>query len=261
MSQMPFYVSPEQLMRTGPIRRKGIARGRSVIVASLGIFVAETADSQGLAIYDRIGFAAVGKYNSSRTFGSRVRYADLRGFSRPLDVSARGLANAYAQTLGTVFTQESTPYEVEIVVAEVGVDVEADQLYRLTYDGSVADERAFVAMGGAAELIEEGLKEDWNPTLGLAEVLRLAVGLLGRDPAGGAARELTGDQLEVALLDRNRPRRTFRRLGGDGLSGLLTPGPGQVVEADRSEVPGDSPRAAATNPQTQRPHQDGDGGA
>ena len=72
---------------------------------------------------------------------------------------------------------------------------------------------------------------------------------------------MTGDQLEVALLDRNRPRRTFRRLGGDGLSGLLTPGPGQVVEADRSEVPGDSPRAAATNPQTQRPHQDGDGGA
>ncbi|CCH70362.1 Proteasome subunit alpha [Phycicoccus elongatus Lp2] len=270
MSQMPFYVSPEQLMKDrADFARKGIARGRSVIVASCTegiLFVAEN-HSRTLhkvsEIYDRIGFAAVGKYNEFENLRvAGVRYADLRGYSYDRsDVSARGLANAYAQTLGTVFTQESKPYEVEIVVAEVGVDVEADQLYRLTYDGSVADERAFVAMGGAAELIEEGLKEDWNPTLGLAEVLRLAVGLLGRDPAGGAARELTGDQLEVALLDRNRPRRTFRRLGGDGLSGLLTPGPGQVVEADRSEVPGDSPRAVATNPQTQRPHQDGDGGA
>lgn len=268
---MPFYVAPEQQMKDrADFARKGIARGRSVVVLRYAdgiVFVAENR-SQALhkvsEIYDRIGFAAVGRYNefeNLRTAG--IRYADLRGYSYDrTDVTGRGLANAYAQLLGTIFSSGGEkPYEVEIVVAEVGVDVEADQLYRLTYDGSVADERAFVAMGGAAELIEEGLKEDWNPTLGLAEVLRLAVGLLGRDPAGGAARELTGDQLEVALLDRNRPRRTFRRLGGDGLSGLLTPGPGQVVEADRSEVPGDSPRAAATNPQTQRPHQDGDGGA
>ena len=60
------------------------------------------------------------------------------------DVTARGLANAYARTLGTVFTQESKPYEVEILVAEVGEpDVDQDQIYRLTYDGSVADEQGF----------------------------------------------------------------------------------------------------------------------
>ena len=189
---MPFYVSPEQLMKDkADYARKGIARGRSVVVLQYDrgiVFVAENPQSlrKISEIYDRIAFAAVGMYyefENLRVAG--IRYADLRGYSYDRsDVSARGLANAYAQTLGTVFTQESKPYEVEIVVAEVGVDVEADQLYRLTYDGSVADERAFVAMGGAAELIEEGLKEDWNPTLGLADVLGLAVGLLGRDPAG-----------------------------------------------------------------------------
>lgn len=159
MSQMPFYVSPEQLMKDrADFARKGIARGRSVIMASCTegiLFVAEN-HSRTLhkvsEIYDRIGFAAVGKYNEFENLRvAGVGYADLRGYSYDRsDVSARGLANAYAQTLGTVFTQESKPYEVEIVVAEVGVDVEADQLYRLTYDGSVADERAFVAMGGAA---------------------------------------------------------------------------------------------------------------
>ena len=164
----PFYVSPQQAMADrAEYARKGIARGRSLVVLQYAdgiVFVAEN-PSRALhkvsEIYDRIAFAAVGKYNEFENLRvAGVRYADLRGYSYDRsDVSARGLANAYAQTLGTVFTQESKPYEVEIVVAEVGRDAEGDQIYRLTYDGSVADERGLVAMGGASDQIEERLTE------------------------------------------------------------------------------------------------------
>jgi proteasome alpha subunit len=215
-------------------------------------------------IYDRIAFAAVGKYNEFENLRvAGVRYADLRGYSYDrTDVTARGLANAYAQTLGTVFTQESKPYEVEIVVAEVGTSSDEDQIYRLTYDGSVADELGFVAMGGVAEPIETGLKDRWTPGLSLADALILAVDLLGQDPTNGPGRQLTAAQLEVAVLDRERPRRTFRRIGGVLLTALLSkddpthdappeddPGPGR-----HDTLTGEaSPRDESTNPQTQRP--------
>ena len=165
-ASMPFYVSPEQLMKDrADFARKGIARGRSVIVLGYDHGIAFVAENPSRSlhkvseIYDRIGFAAVGKYNEFENLRvAGVRYADLRGYSYDRsDVRPRGLANAYAQTLGAVFTQESKPYEVEIVVAEVGRSPEADQIYRLTYDGSVGDEHGFVVMGGAAEQIEVGL--------------------------------------------------------------------------------------------------------
>ena len=258
MSQMPFYVSPEQLMKDrADFARKGIARGRSVIVLAFDggiLFVAEN-HSNALhkisEIYDRIGFAAVGKYNEFENLRvAGIRYADLRGYSYDRsDVTARGLANAYAQTLGTVFTQDAKPYEVEIVVAEVGRDVDGDQIYRLTYDGSVADEHGFVAMGGATEPIEQALTERYAPGLSLAEALTLAVEVLGADPAGGEGRSLGPHQLEVAVLDRHRPRRTFRRLTGGPLERLLgTPDTTRRVEHE----PGDTPRHQTSNPQTQR---------
>lgn len=274
MSQMPFYVSPEQLIKDrADFARKGIARGRSVVVMSYAegiVFVAEN-HSRALhkvaEIYDRIGFAAVGKYNEFENLRvAGVRYADLRGYSYDRsDVSARGLANAYAQTLGAVFTQESKPYEVEIVVAEVGRLADDDQIYRLTYDGSVADVHGFVAMGGAAEAIEEGLRAQWSADSSLAQALQLAVGLLAKDPGGGPDRVLDEAQLEVAILDRQRPRRTFRRVTGPALTalldGILTAGGSAPAAPAADSTPGDSPRQAASNPQTQRPHGEGDGGS
>src|SRR3954468_5260119 len=181
---MPFYVSPEQIMKDrADYARKGIARGRSVVVLSYDGGIAFVAENPSRAlhkiseIYDRIAYGAVGKYNefeSLRVAG--VRYADLRGYSYDrTDVTARALANTYAQTLGAVFTQESKPFEIEIVVAEVGVDSDADQIFRLTYDGSVADEQGFVVMGGASEKAEERLSATWRAGLPLAESLRLAV--------------------------------------------------------------------------------------
>ncbi|MDP1878751.1 MAG: proteasome subunit alpha [Actinomycetota bacterium] len=228
---VPFYVSPEQIMRDkADFARKGIARGRSVVVMQYDagiVFVAEN-PSRALhkigELYDRIGFAAVGKYNefeSLRVAG--VRLADLRGYSYDRsDVTGRSLANAYAQTLGTIFTETPKPFEVEIVVAEVGHTAADDQLYRLMFDGSVADERGYVAMGGSAEPIGTGLLEGWQEGLDLGACIRLAVGLMG-EHGDERPRMLTEAQLEVAILERSRPRRTFQRLANGRLAALLIP--------------------------------------
>ena len=226
---MPFYVSPEQLMKDrADYARKGIARGRSVVVLGYDDGIAFATENPSLAlhkiseIYDRIAFAAVGKYNEFENLRvAGVRYADLRGYSYDRsDVSARALANAYAQTLGTVFTTESKPLEVELVVAEVGATEEADQIYRLSYDGSVSDERGFVVMGGQAEHLNEQVRQDWRPGRPLADVVQLAVRVLGTAP-DVEARVLEPTQLEVAVLDRTRPRRAFRRLPAEVLADLL----------------------------------------
>jgi proteasome alpha subunit len=233
---MPFYVSPEQLMKDrADFARKGIGRGRSVVVLAYddGIAFATENPSRALhkisEIYDRIAFAAVGKYNEFENLRvAGVRYADLRGYSYDrADVAARGLANAYAQTLGTVFTTESKPLEVELVVAEVGESPVTDQLYRLTYDGSVADEHGFVVMGGQADQLTARVRDGWSEGMDLSAVLRLAhrtLGAVATDgtvTAEGEERSIPASGLEVAVLDRRRPRRAFRRLQGDVLAGLL----------------------------------------
>jgi len=227
---MPFYVSPEQMIKDkADYARKGIARGRSVVVIQYAdgiLFVAEN-PSRALhkvsEIYDRIAFAAVGKYNEFENLRvAGVRLADLRGYSYDRrDVTVRGLANAYAQTLGTIFTETSKPYEVEIVVAEVGEAAEDDQMYRLTFDGSVGDEHGFVAMGGQSEQITTALTQAYTPGLALGAALALAVDVLG---GHGAAepRDVGPELLEVAVLDRTRPlARKFRRITPDRVAALL----------------------------------------
>ena len=226
---MPFYVSPEQVMKDkSDYARKGIARGRSVLTLAYTdgmLFVGEN-PSNALhkisEIYDRIAFAAVGKYNEFENLRlAGVRYADLRGYQYDRrDVTSRGLANAYAQTLGTIFTESGKPFEVEIVVAEVGDVAADDQLYRLTYDGSVAEEHAFIAMGGNSEPIATYIKERHDPTASLEQALQLAVAALVQSP-DGTTRILTADALEAAVLDRTRPRRAFQRLVGPRLEQLL----------------------------------------
>jgi len=225
---VPFYVSPEQVVKDkADYARKGIARGRSVVVVQFDDGVLLVAENQSRAlhkiseIYDRVGFAAVGKYNEFENLRvAGVRLADLRGYSYDRhDVTARGLANFYAQTLGTIFTETNKPYEVEICVAEVGDSAESDQLYRLTYDGSVADEQGFVAMGGSAEQVATAVRESFHDGMPLAEALRVAVKALGQD--GSEPRQLEPSQLEVAVLERRRPRRTFRRIAGPQLESLL----------------------------------------
>lgn len=222
---MPYYVSPEQVMKDrADYARKGIARGRSLIglvVADAILIVAEN-HSQTLhkvsEIYDRIGFAAVGRYNEFDQLRiAGVRAADMKGYNYSReDVEARSLANSYAQMLGQVFTHEMKPLEVEILVAEVGLDLASDRLFHILYDGTVMDEEEFTVLGGDAETIATRLKERYSAAL----AWRNAVGVAAR-AISGPDRTLTERELEVAILDRTAQRRTFRRIEGDELTGLL----------------------------------------
>ena len=228
---VPFYVSPEQLMKDrADFARKGIARGRSVAVVQYAdgvVFVAEN-PSKALhkisEIYDRIGFAAVGRYNEFENLRiAGVRLADLRGYSYDRrDVTGRGLANAYAQTLGTIFSSGGEkPYEVELFVAEVGDTAESDQIYRLTYDGSVADITGYGVMGGQTEEAEAFLSSHYSEGLDLNAAIRLAVDGMAHN-SGGAPRDIDAEELEVAVLDRTRklPRK-FKRLSAEVVAAAL----------------------------------------
>jgi proteasome alpha subunit len=226
---VPFYVSPEQITRDkADFARKGIARGKSVVLIQAQdaiVFVAEN-PSKALhkisEIYDRIGFAAVGKYNEFENLRvSGIRFADLRGYAYDRsDVSARSLANAYAQTLGTVFTDALKPLEVELLVAEIGTSMENDEIYRLTFDGSVVDEKNFVAIGGDSEKINELLKASWKKEIESKEAIKLSLKMLNE--ASTSDKKITNESIEVAVLDRKKTGRKFVRLNQSELSQILS---------------------------------------
>ena len=226
---VPFYVSPEQITRDkADFARKGIARGKSVVLIQAKdaiVFVAEN-PSKALhkisEIYDRIGFAAVGKYNEFENLRvSGIRFADLRGYAYDRsDVSARSLANAYAQTLGTVFTDALKPLEVELLVAEIGNVMENDEIYRLTFDGSVVDEKNFVAIGGDSEKINELLKSSWKADIQSQEAIKLSLKILNE--ASTSDKKITNESIEVAILDRKKIGRKFVRLNQSELSQILS---------------------------------------
>jgi proteasome alpha subunit len=226
---LPFYVSPEQFMKDkSDYARKGIKRGKSVIALNYRdgvLFVAENPSTtlhKISEIYDRMAFAGVGKFNefeSLRMHG--IRQADLRGWSYSRDdVSARGLANSYSQILGQIFTEAMKPFEVEILVAAVGEDEGANELYHILYDGSVADEDNYVAMGGQAEELSSHLATNFNPGATLEEAVRLGVQAL----RAVDNRELNHRNLEVAVLDRNRERRKFARLSSGQIGEIVAQG-------------------------------------
>src|SRR4051794_29271555 len=227
---MQFYASPEQVQRDrSEYARKGIARGRSAVVLTYEdgiLLVAEniTTLRKISEIYDKIGFAAVGRYNEFESLRrAGIRMADVNGYSYDRrDVTGRGLANAYTQTLGAIFSETQKPYEVEICVAQVGASPETDELYRITYDGSVMDEPGFMAMGGQAEAISNVLRERHDTNAGLTEAPALAAEALGSvGGENGQTRTLTTKQLEVAVLDRRRKGRAFRRIADAALVSLL----------------------------------------
>ena len=227
-----FYVSPEQLMKDrADFARKGIARGRSVVVISCRDGIALVAENPSPSlhkigeIYDKIAFAAVGKYNEFESLRQAgVRYADVRGYSYDReDVTARGLASVYAQSLGAVFTAEQKPFEVELAVAEVGTSPEEDHLYRLTFDGSIADENGFIVMGGQADKVSEAVAAGWQGQLDFAGAIRLALAGLVADKE---TTTLPASAVEVAVLDRGSEssrgtRRAFRRLEDADITALL----------------------------------------
>ena len=219
---LPFYVPPEQLMKDrAEFARKGIARGKSIAALAYadGILLLAENPSGTLhkisEIYDRIAFAGVGKYNEFEALRvAGIRHADLKGYAYARgDVTAKGLANAYAQVLGQIFTQEVKPYEVEIMIAEVGKEGGQDLLFKVTYDGTLYADERFVAIGGQDEQLAAFLQQHHRPGASLPEALSWA---LGAFQAAGS-RATRPEDWEAAVVDRTLGRRAFRRLGAGEL--------------------------------------------
>jgi proteasome alpha subunit len=227
---LPYYVSPEQMMKDkAEYARKGISRGRAIVTIEYrdGILLVAENPSTLLhkisEIYDRIAFAGVGKYNEFENLRvAGVRHADVKGYSYSRgDVSAKALANAYSQGLGNIFTQDIKPFEVEVLVCEVGEGNSGkNEIYHILYDGTIEDEKNYAAMGGQSDEIRRYLKDNFKEGLDLSDAIQLGVRAL----MVTQNKSLTERDLEVAVLDRTKERRKFRRIPPEVLHQLLTPG-------------------------------------
>lgn len=222
---MPFYVAPEQLMKDrADFAQKGIARGRSLAAVEYteGVLLCAENPSRNLRkiseIYDRIAFAGVGRYNEYDQLRiAGIRHADVKGYTYSRDdVDPQALANQYAQMLGQIFTHETKPLEVEILVAAVGYQREGDRMFHIRYDGSVTDEDGFAVLGGEAESIRKRMGASYSEGMDLATALRAAV-----DAIAGEDRTLPSEKLEVGVLERGREGRCFRRLENGEIAELL----------------------------------------
>ena len=212
----PFYVPPEQLIKDrAEFARKGIQRGRPIVVVEYesGILLIGENPSRSLykigEIYDRVAFAGVGRFNEFETLRvAGIRYADVKGYTYArADVTGKGLANAYSQAVGQIFTHEVKPYEVEVLVAELGED--ENHLYHVRFDGTLRDEHGFAIIGGEEDRLLQPITDGYRAGMSLEEAIALTT----------TAIRSTGDESvpeagwEAAVLDRTLGRRTFRRLG------------------------------------------------
>jgi len=226
---LPYYVSPEQMMQDkAEYARKGIAKGKSIIALEYagGVLIVAENPSASLnkvsELYDRIAFAGAGKYGEfERLRKEGIRYADMKGYAYGReDVTAKSLANAYSQVIGNIFSMEIKPLEAEILVLEVGEEADANELYRIAFDGSIADEKGYTSIGGQAEELKLFLKDKFAGGLGLEAALQMATRAL----EAAASQKVKAATLEVAVLDRARLGRKFRRLPQAELRAMVEAG-------------------------------------
>ena len=224
----PFYVSPEQMYQDkAEYARKGIARGKPIVALEYEhgiLLVAENTSTSLRKIseaYDKIAFAGVGKfdeYEHLRKAG--IRYCDFKGYNYCReDVAAKNLANEYSTLLGSIFTREMKPFEVELLVAELGEEGNESSFYQIMFDGLIADHSRFAAIGVDSEDLVKVLRDGWQPGLGLNQAVAIACTALAR--ASNASSKLDESNLEVSTLDRRLEGRTFRRLDTETVRDLI----------------------------------------
>jgi len=211
----PFYVPPEQLIKDrAEFAKKGIQRGRPIAVVEYedGILLIGENPSRSLhkisEIYDRVAFAGVGRFNEFETLRvAGIRYADVKGYTYARgDVTGKGLANAYSQAVGQIFTHEVKPYEIEVLVAELGDD--ENHLYHVRFDGTLRDQHGFAMLGGDEDRLLEPLTAGYRAGMSLEDAIALTTSAI-RDTADEST---PGADWEAAVLDRTLGRRKFRRL-------------------------------------------------
>ncbi|MDN6625426.1 MAG: proteasome subunit alpha [Acidipropionibacterium jensenii] len=217
---MPAYGSPDQWMSDrADYARRGVSRGRAVVGARCadGICMVALNSSRSLRktseIHDRIGFAAVGRYDELEQLRvAGIRLADIRAYAYDrLDVTGLALATTYAQVIGANFaTLSQKPYEVELAVAALGLSRAEARIFKISWDGSVADGSAPTVLGPMAQDRRDTLNEFLTDSTPLDDAVRCAAAALT------ASSEPTPEQLEVSILDpRTGGRRTFRRLSAE----------------------------------------------
>lgn len=220
---LPFYVPPEQLIKDrADFARKGIARGRPIVVTEYSDGVLLIGENPGSSlhklgeIYDTIAFAGVGRFNEFETLRvAGIRYADLKGYSYGRgDVTGKGLANAYSQTVGQIFTHEVKPYEIEVIVAEVRDEPSATELFRIQFDGTLVSERHFGAIGGEEEDLRERLEASFAEGRSLDAAIRAAAGAI----ESVEDHDIGTEDWEAAVLDRSLGRRKFRRVTAEEIA-------------------------------------------
>jgi len=222
---LPYYVSPEQIMQDkAEYAKKGIAKARSIIAVEYNHGVLLVADNPSALnkiseVYDNIAFAGAGRYSEFENLRKAgIRHADLKGYlySRE-DVTAKSLANAYSQSLGTSFSQDIKPLEVEILVVGLGEQDRPNEIYRITFDGNIFDEKGFTVIGGRSEALMISLKERYKGTADVRQMLNLSVQAL----EGVTNQTITPNGLEVAALDRTRQGRKFKRFTTEEIEELV----------------------------------------
>jgi proteasome alpha subunit len=223
------YVSPEQLMSDkAEYARKGIARSKDVVAIEYqnGIMFITQNTSPSLRktfeIYDRIAIAGVGNYQEFETIRRRgIEYVETKGFyySRE-DVTAKDLATYYAQAIGGIWIQTDVkPIEVDLILAEVDETPSSkNSIYRVSFDGSLFDRTGFATMGGHDSELTEFLEREYKPNLELKEAVNLGF----RTLLSVEVDKININSLEIAILDKNRQRRKFKRLSQEEITEFLS---------------------------------------
>ena len=225
---LPYYVSPEQMMKDkAEYARKGIARSRSLVALEYQDGVLLVAENPSTLlhkiseIYDRIAFAGVGKYNEFENLRiAGVRHADLRGYSyHREDVTAKALGQRLFPGArkhlhrGTRSRSRSRCSSSRWPTAPTAGT-------RCTTSSTTARSRTSATTRRWAARRRRS-----------AASSRTTTGRAGRSPTrcGSGIRALTVTQnktltdrdLEVAVLDQKRARRKFRRVASGELRAIL----------------------------------------
>jgi proteasome alpha subunit len=122
--------------------------------------------------------------------------------------------------LGSVFTREMKSLEVEILVVEI--KEQGSAFYQIRYDGSMTDTTHYAAIGGDGDKLIDVIRGGWRADLTLRDAAKLGRRALAGSGNGASLDDLDERTLEIAILDRTRQGRTFKRFGAEEARSLFS---------------------------------------
>ena len=220
---MPFYVSPEQVMKDrADYARKGIARGRSLVALECAAGVLIVADNPSRTLSQDQRDLRPHRVRRGRQV---QRVPDAAHRRRPprrpqgLLVLARGRERQGARQRVRADARPGLHARDEAVRGRAprrrGRPTPTTTTPRCTTSSTTASSWTSRATRCSAARPSRSPRRSRSSTptgIELGDAVKLGAKVLGADDE-----PLAADQLEVALLDRARPRRAFRRIKNDEL--------------------------------------------